>query len=573
MADPSCCAVQIQIPVRATALGSFAFTSVSYRFNDLLPTTESLVRKPTRLSDTRDQLKTATYVADVSLAVTIQPPVPILNVSLEQLPAQLGAGEMRRVALRVTNCGQVGLTRLRAVCGEPSVALFLTEGEEVGSVSAEGRERVTVSNSLSAGGSTVLPLGGDVLAPGASVEVPLLLRGDSAGHHTLRWMFAFQPDDGTATLTSRASHQLEVVPTLDIRAFVRPGATAGNAHMLAIEVANHAIPAEAVVTQVSALSPLWRVVSLSGDAVEDGLGEGVGWQQSSQVLVAVEPVVTMEGEPSPQAGAEFAVRQLDLLLKGKEINKGIPEDVVLQHSFVAPTAELANLVSLASPASSRLRSILLTHSHLRRQALAAQLPTLSSAQLPHLFPLFSPRSVDLAVFWRVPSTGQEGHHHLADIPLGAGHDALKEVIEEAELFAGGLYAESQRERTALLSGLRRSELGVEENPISVRVNVPAVVEVGEFPARVGVTFVVRNESPAKAASFVLTLGGLGAGANWAGRLVRRGELGPLGEERVEGKVWVGREGVVDVGGWEVVVEGGRWRREGEAREVRVVLRK
>lgn len=50
------------------------------------------------------------------------------------------------------------------------------------------------------------------------------------------------------------------------------------------------------------------------------------------------------------------------------------------------------------------------------------------------------------------------------------------MLEKAELKAGGLYAESQRERALLLSCLRRSEFGVEENPVSVVVEVEETID-------------------------------------------------------------------------------------------------
>lgn len=45
------------------------------------------------------------------------------------------------------------------------------------------------------------------------------------------------------------------------------------------------------------------------------------------------------------------------------------------------------------------------------------------------------------------------------------------MLELAELKAGGLYAESQRERSTLLAGLRRSEMGVDEMPAKVTLKV------------------------------------------------------------------------------------------------------
>lgn len=94
----------------------------------------------------------------------------------------------------------------------------------------------------------------------------------------------------------------------------------------------------------------------------------------------------------------------------------------------------------------------------------------------YLFTLFNPRSIDLLVFWSIPSLRISGHHHLADIPLGAGSNKLKEVLEKAELKAGGLYAESQRERSTLLAGLRKSELGVDANPSELVLEVEELIE-------------------------------------------------------------------------------------------------
>lgn len=112
---------------------------------------------------------------------------------------------------------------------------------------------------------------------------------------------------------------------------------------------------------------------------------------------------------------------------------------------------------------------------MRHLSLSTQLPTIPPRLHSHLFPSFSPRSLDLLIFWST-SNGVEGHHHLTDVPLGAGDNRLKAVLEMAELKAGGLYAESQRERALLLGGLRRCELGVDEAPAKVVVRVEEVVD-------------------------------------------------------------------------------------------------
>lgn len=53
---------------------------------------------------------------------------------------------------------------------------------------------------------------------------------------------------------------------------------------------------------------------------------------------------------------------------------------------------------------------------------------------------------------------------------------VKEVLRTAELKAGGLYEESQRERTTLIKALRSSELGREEDPARVGIQVERTKE-------------------------------------------------------------------------------------------------
>jgi hypothetical protein len=88
-----------------------------------------------------------------------------------------------------------------------------------------------------------------------------------------------------------------------------------------------------------------------------------------------------------------------------------------------------------------------------------------------IFPLCNPSSVDVVVFWDIPSQQRSGHLLVSGITFGAGHATLKEIVEDAEgiKVKRNMYAETQREKSEILGAVRASEWNVEMNPIVVTV--------------------------------------------------------------------------------------------------------
>jgi trafficking protein particle complex subunit 8 len=86
---------------------------------------------------------------------------------------------------------------------------------------------------------------------------------------------------------------------------------------------------------------------------------------------------------------------------------------------------------------------------------------------PSIFPLYNPASVDMVIFWDMPSEQRSGHIYMAGITLGAGHAALQEVIEAVEgaRVKRSIYAETQREKAEILDGVKESEWNAEMNPL------------------------------------------------------------------------------------------------------------
>jgi hypothetical protein len=95
-----------------------------------------------------------------------------------------------------------------------------------------------------------------------------------------------------------------------------------------------------------------------------------------------------------------------------------------------------------------------------------------------IFPLYHPSSVDVVIFWEIPSQRRSGCFVAWELMLGAGHGALQGVIEEAEGSKAKrmMYAETQREKLGVLEAIRGSEWNVETKPLLVTVQAAFEIE-------------------------------------------------------------------------------------------------
>lgn len=102
-------------------------------------------------------------------------------------------------------------------------------------------------------------------------------------------------------------------------------------------------------------------------------------------------------------------------------------------------------------------------------SIARSHPHIPAITHPQIFPLFNPLSVDVLVFWEMPSEQETGFILLSGLNLGAGHAALQEAVENAESakVKRSMYAETQREKMEILQSIRDSEWNAEMNPLVV----------------------------------------------------------------------------------------------------------
>lgn len=96
---------------------------------------------------------------------------------------------------------------------------------------------------------------------------------------------------------------------------------------------------------------------------------------------------------------------------------------------------------------------------------------------PRIFPLFTPGTLDLLVFWRLKASGRMGHHYIADLPIGSLENVAEQLLEKAGETLGGRYEESQRDRAVIIDSIAQSEMGVDHCPVLVTQTVPLHGEV------------------------------------------------------------------------------------------------
>ena len=115
--------------------------------------------------------------------------------------------------------------------------------------------------------------------------------------------------------------------------------------------------------------------------------------------------------------------------------------------------------------------------HVRR-SLSETYPSIPSSSHHTIFPLYSPASVDLLVFWEIPSQKRSGHILVSGLTLGAEHGELGGTIEEAQSakVKRSMYAETHNEKMDVMRTVRGGEWNVNSNPVVVNVRYELVVE-------------------------------------------------------------------------------------------------
>jgi hypothetical protein len=200
---------------------------------------------------------------------------------------------------------------------------------------------------------------------------------------------------------------------------------------------------------------------------------------------------------------QFVIGKLAHLLKGLPIEESLPSPLNIRSNYIIETSD--SCINTTSTMS-------LLHQNRRNLAareLVVRHPYVAPALHPYIFPLYHPHSLDVLIFWDIPSSGRSGLVLISGANVGAGHGALNAVIREVQELKvkRSMFAETDREKSNVLEAIRASEWNAEMNPVSLTTIEPGVIhhDFSERSCQIPVTFMLRNFSMTHPSKYTLKL--------------------------------------------------------------------
>ncbi|XP_078543490.1 trafficking protein particle complex subunit 8 isoform X1 [Lissotriton helveticus] len=220
-------------PANSLQTGKFMSNGMSVRGR------QDLEIQGPRLNSTKEEKTSIQYGADRRLDPIITPPMPLLEVFFINFPTGLLCGEVRKAYVEFVNVSKCPLKNLKVVSKCPEFFTFGSSTSPLTPLSPSTSENcsayktvVTDSTSectalLSSAaplefgvGSRIqaevidIPLTDSVLSPGASVQLPLWLRGpDEEGVHEINFLFYYESTEKQSKMSHRVLRHTAVVCT------------------------------------------------------------------------------------------------------------------------------------------------------------------------------------------------------------------------------------------------------------------------------------------------------------------------------------------------------------------------
>ncbi|XP_056377756.1 trafficking protein particle complex subunit 8 isoform X3 [Hyla sarda] len=202
-----------------------------------------------RLNGTKEEKTSIQYGPDRRLDPIIAPQMPLLEVFFINFPTGLLCGEIRKAHVEFVNVSKSPLRGLKVVSKRPEFFTFgsntaaLTPLSPAASMNCSAYKTVVTDSTSGCsvltssvtpvdfgfgGGSQPevvdIPLTDSVLAPGASVQLPLWLRGpDEEGVHEINFLFYYESTEKQSRMRHRVLRHTAVICTsksLNVRATV-----------------------------------------------------------------------------------------------------------------------------------------------------------------------------------------------------------------------------------------------------------------------------------------------------------------------------------------------------------------
>lgn len=558
----------IPVSLKCSQPASLTISGAKFEFLSLLSVTESLAARGRRLHDTQAQRVTPTYAPDVLPKVDVSPGTnKLMPTFVEDGELVLKQGETRELKLWVLNSGSCPVEELWVVTGDEQEVWLGVEKDDLATSSKT--EILRSSNSLKPSQPQRIPLS-QPLRPDQGTDVSVLLHGGQTGTHDLLLLFAYRDSDSSPFHTARLGRSFEVQPLLDLTVSVRPSRSRDHSFMMTVAATSLSQSTLINVTQVTTISPSWKFQPISSSSSWESsssaktLKADLAPSQTGRFAFAAERWLDGEGK---KESLEFVKSKLDVVLQGEVPSQTDPPEVDLVCSHLLET----DSSQTRSIHCSSLKTLL--HSGKRKHATevaALQHPHIPSTSHPHIFPLYNPLSVDVVVFWEIPSQNRKGHITVYGTRLGAAHAALDDIIDRAEnsKVKRSMYAETQREKLELVEGIKNSEWNEEMDPITVGVEDVGAIEhdFSKGPCSIPLTFLVRNHSSLYDTQVTLRLSSRVSApqaesahpapfpAPYSGKLTFRTTISPSELAVLHPKLLVTRPGLYHLGGWAVESE-------------------
>uniref|UniRef100_A0A0W0FGI2 Uncharacterized protein n=1 Tax=Moniliophthora roreri TaxID=221103 RepID=A0A0W0FGI2_MONRR len=540
----------VPIAVKSSRPASLLITHATYDFLSLLPTTETLSYRGKRLYTTPAQRQKPTYAPDVVLRVEVaEGENKLLANFVDEEQLQLLQGENANLRLWLSNAGKRMISEAWIVASPED--LFWLSGDDDGSVLGVGainqEETLKCSNTLAAKDPHKIPMSN--LQPGDNHEVHLTFNAGGTGERKFCVLVVYREHDKAAFHQVRVTQSFNVKPIFRAFTNAQPAPNVDDLYVVDIQLENMSSKTIQL-TQMSTLSPSW-----SCHSIMDFTPGPILPLQSCQFCFSANPWQAASGTKETM---DFVARKLKDVLQGRDVEQTDPPTLSLCSSHVVKTSQSRTLATDVSQhfIFGRRRRVVV-------QSINSSHPHIHQRAHRYIFPLYNPASLDILISWTIPSEGRSGSHLVSDLDVGAGHAALREILEEAENTKGtrSMYSETQQERMEIFQAIRGSEWNAEMNPLVVQFDAADIIkhDFSQGPCHAPVSITIRNYSLTHKSRFILQLNGDPNSyppsltdelpAPYSGRLTHRGLLKPLQNTSLEARLWITRPGSYVLGGW------------------------
>ncbi|KAF8634497.1 hypothetical protein AX15_000933 [Amanita polypyramis BW_CC] len=541
----------VSIPIKPLRPGTLVISHVSYDFLSLLPSSEPLSYRGRRLHTTSAQKQGPIYGPDVVFKVTVVEAEYRLKGSFREDDGILLQGEYRDMQILLSNTGVRPISEIWIIMDSED-ELWPGESQDDYRGDASETEVLHSTNSLSPDVVHRIPEVASEespLQPGDSKQVTIKLRAEGSGRKEISLLMTYREGSCKTFQSVRLCKEYEVQTLFELAAIARPCDSMEHTYTLDLEISNNHPSNVIEVAQVTTLSPTWGCTIMRQETIV------LHPSQSSHILVGASPWSGINGV---QETLEFVSAAFGDILGGRDAQQRTLPSIDLLCSHVHKGRDP---ISIQSPV---IRHFI---QHRRKQIVSQNIsqsfPHVPSRLHSSIFPLYNPFTIDILVFWTVPSKDRFGYILLPDLSLGARHGAMREFIENAENAKTGrsMYAETEREKLEILDSLRNSEWNAEMDPLCVTVEDQGGIihNFTKGPRIVPVMLTLRNYSLTHTIKYALKFPMVQKHLSnlvptYTGRTTFRGTLKPSQSTVVKPKLWLAQPGTYVVDEWDLTTE-------------------